>query len=104
VVSFSVDGFTAGTPTAALRDGRDAMLAIAMNGEPLPVEHGVPGPHGRSGPVRVRVRHEMAGPPRVDDVRRLRRYWIPRGWAQQAPIKTGSRIDRPRGGSRVGRR
>ena len=42
VVSRSVDGCTCGTPTAALRDGRDAMLAVGMNGEPLPVEHGFP--------------------------------------------------------------
>src|SRR5262249_14441985 len=42
VVSRSVDGFTAGTPTVALRDGRDAMLAIGMNGEPLPINHGFP--------------------------------------------------------------
>ena len=42
VVSRSVDGFTAGTPTKVLRDGRDAMLAYAMNGEPLPFEHGFP--------------------------------------------------------------
>src|SRR2546429_422992 len=42
VVSRSVDGFTAGTPTAALRDGRDAMLAVGMNGAPLPLAHGFP--------------------------------------------------------------
>src|SRR5690606_17889891 len=42
VVSWSVDGFTAGTPTAVLRDGRDALLAVGMNGEPLPFEHGFP--------------------------------------------------------------
>ena len=42
VVSRSVDGWTCGTPTAVLRDGRDAMLAVGMNGEPLPVEHGFP--------------------------------------------------------------
>jgi DMSO/TMAO reductase YedYZ molybdopterin-dependent catalytic subunit len=101
VVSFSVDGFTAGTPTAALRDGRDAMLAIAMNGEPLPVEHGfpvrmvVPGLYGYVSATKWLARLELTTFADYDA------YWIPRGWAQQAPIKTGSRIDRPRGGSRV---
>src|SRR6202007_2680740 len=42
VLSTSVDGFTAGTPVEALTDGRDSLLAIAMNGVPLPVEHGYP--------------------------------------------------------------
>jgi DMSO/TMAO reductase YedYZ molybdopterin-dependent catalytic subunit len=101
VVSFSVDGFTAGTPTAVLRDGRDAMLAIAMNGEPLPVEHGfpvrmvVPGLYGYVSATKWLARLELTTFADYDA------YWVPRGWAQQAPIKTGSRIDRPQGGSRV---
>jgi len=102
VVSFSVDGFTAGTPTAALRDGRDAMLAIAMNGEPLPVQHGfpvrmvVPGLYGYVSATKWLARLELTTFADYDA------YWVPRGWAQQAPIKTGSRIDRPQGGSQVG--
>ena len=60
VVSRSVDGYTAGTPTAALRDGRDALLAVGMNGEPLPVEHGFPGPDGGARAVRIRISDEMA--------------------------------------------
>ena len=96
VVSRSVDGFTAGTPTAALRDGRDAMLAIAMNGEPLPVKHGfpvrmvVPGLYGYVSATKWLAELELSSFADFDA------YWIPRGWAQQAPIKTSSRIDTPR--------
>ena len=42
IVGRSIDGFTVGTPTSVAMDGRDAMLAVAMNGEPLPIEHGFP--------------------------------------------------------------
>jgi DMSO/TMAO reductase YedYZ molybdopterin-dependent catalytic subunit len=96
VVSRSVDGFTAGTPTAALLDGRDAMLAIAMNGEPLPVQHGfpvrmvVPGLYGYVSATKWLAELELTTFADYDA------YWVPRGWAQQAPIKTGSRIDAPR--------
>jgi len=96
VVSWSVDGFTAGTPTAALRDGRDALLAVGMNGEPLPFDHGfpvrmvVPGLYGYVSATKWLRRLELTT---FDD---FDAYWIPRGWAQQAPIKTESRIDRPR--------
>jgi DMSO/TMAO reductase YedYZ molybdopterin-dependent catalytic subunit len=101
VVSRSVDGFTAGTPTSALRDGRDALLAVAMNGEPLPVEHGfpvrmvVPGLYGYVSATKWLAELELTSFSAFDA------YWIPRGWAQQAPIKTQSRIDRPRSGSTV---
>ena len=42
IVSRSVDGFTVGTPTSVVMDGRDAMLAVSMNGETLPFTHGFP--------------------------------------------------------------
>jgi DMSO/TMAO reductase YedYZ molybdopterin-dependent catalytic subunit len=96
VVSRSVDGFTAGTPTAALRDGRDAMLAYAMNGEPLPIEHGfpvrmvVPGLYGYVSATKWLAELELRSFADFDA------YWIERGWAAQAPIKTQSRIDTPR--------
>ena len=54
----SEDGWSCGTPLSALTDDRDAMLAIAMNGEPLPLEHG-PGAHGGARPLRVRVRDQV---------------------------------------------
>nr|WP_229834521.1 sulfite oxidase [Dactylosporangium sucinum] len=98
VVSRSVDGFTAGTPTAVLLDGRDAMLAIAMNGEPLPIEHGfpvrmvVPGLYGYVSATKWLAELELTSFADFDA------YWIKRGWAAQGPIKTQSRIDTPRDG------
>jgi DMSO/TMAO reductase YedYZ molybdopterin-dependent catalytic subunit len=98
VVSRSVDGWTAGTPTAALRDGRDAMLAIAMNGEPLPIEHGfpvrmvVPGLYGYVSATKWLAELELTSFADFDA------YWINRGWSREGPIKTQSRIDTPRNG------
>jgi DMSO/TMAO reductase YedYZ molybdopterin-dependent catalytic subunit len=94
VMGHSIDGFTAGFPLAAL-DGRDAMIAIGMNGEPLPVDHGfpariiVPGLYGYVSATKWLTRIELT---RFD---RAQGYWIPRGWSAQAPIKTASRIDTP---------
>ncbi|WP_442877498.1 molybdopterin-dependent oxidoreductase [Dactylosporangium sp. AC04546] len=98
VVSRSVDGFTAGTPTSVLLDDRDAMLAIAMNGEPLPIEHGfpvrmvVPGLYGYVSATKWLAELELTSFADFDA------YWIKRGWAAKAPIKTQSRIDTPRDG------
>ena len=100
VVQRSVDGWTCGTPTAVLRDGRDALLAIGMNGSPLPVEHGfpvrmvVPGLYGYVSACKWIYEIELT---RFAD---FDAYWVPRGWSQQAPIKTQSRIDTPRDGAR----
>lgn len=99
VVGRSVDGFTAGSPTAVLMDGRDAMIAVAMNGEPLPLEHGfparvvVPGLYGYVSATKWLSELELTSFADFDA------YWVPRGWARMAPIKTESRIDRPRDGS-----
>jgi DMSO/TMAO reductase YedYZ molybdopterin-dependent catalytic subunit len=96
VVSRSVDGFTAGTPTAAFLDGRDAMLAVGMNGEPLPVAHGfpvrlvVPGLYGYVSATKWLAELELTSFADYDA------YWVRRGWARQAPVKTQSRIDTPR--------
>ncbi len=101
VVSRSADGWTCGTPTAALLDGRDAMLAVGMNGEPLPVEHGfpvrmvVPGLYGYVSACKWIVELEVT---RFAD---FDAYWVPRGWSREAPVKTQSRIDTPRAGARV---
>jgi hypothetical protein len=101
-VSRSADGFTVGTPTTIAMDGRDAMLAVAMNGEPLPLEHGfpvrmvVPGLYGYVSATKWLVDIELSTFAAFDA------YWIQRGWAQQAPIKTESRIDTPRNQSRLG--
>ncbi len=101
VLSTSVDGFTAGTPTEALTDGRDALLAIGLNGQPLPIEHGyparlvVPGLYGYVSATKWVVDLELT---RFD---RAKAYWTRLGWAPRAPIKTESRIDVPKGGQRV---
>lgn len=101
LLSTSADGFTAGTPLAVLRDGRDAILAVAMNGQPLPFEHGypvrqvVPGLYGFVSATKWVVDWEVT---RFD---RARAYWTRRGWAERAPIKTASRIDVPAAFARV---
>jgi DMSO/TMAO reductase YedYZ molybdopterin-dependent catalytic subunit len=95
IVSRSVDGFTLGTPTSDAMDGRDSMLAVAMNGEPLPLEHGfpvrmvVPGLYGYVSATKWVVDIELTTFDAYDP------YWVQRGWAERAPIKTMSRIDTP---------
>lgn len=95
LLSTSVDGWTSGTPLAALTDGRDAILAVGMNGEALPVEHGypvrqvVPGLYGYVSATKWVVDWEIT---RFD---RASSYWTDRGWGEKGPIKTASRIDRP---------
>lgn len=101
LVSRSIDGWTCGTPVSALTDGRDAMLAIAMNGEPLPDEHGypvrmvVPGEYGYVSATKWVVEMEFTTWDAYDA------YWVPRGWAQQAPMKAMTRIETPRDGREV---
>ncbi|MEV4705857.1 molybdopterin-dependent oxidoreductase [Actinoplanes sp. NPDC049316] len=98
-VSRSADGWTCGTLTAVLRDGRDALLAIGMNGEPLPVGHGfpvrmvVPGLYGYVSACKWITEIELT---RFAD---FDAYWVPRGWSAQGPVKTESRIDTPRDGA-----
>ena len=98
----SVDGFTSGVPLATvLEAGRDSLVAVAMNGAALPTEHGfparlvVPGLYGYVSACKWVVDIEVttwAG---------AAAYWYQNGWAQQAPIKTESRIDVPAPGSQV---
>ncbi len=96
VLSRSIDNFTAGTPLEALTDARDALLAIGMNGEPLPVPHGfparlvVPGLYGYVSATKWVVDLEVT---RFD---RAQAYWTRRGWSERGPIKTATRIDTPR--------
>jgi DMSO/TMAO reductase YedYZ molybdopterin-dependent catalytic subunit len=95
----SVDGFTSGTPLQVVLDGRDALLAVAMNGTALPVEHGfparmvVPGLYGYVSATKWVTDIE------VTTFVAASAYWVQRGWSQQAPIKTESRIDVPVGGA-----
>ncbi|UTT70928.1 molybdopterin-dependent oxidoreductase [Arthrobacter sp. DNA4] len=101
VLSRSADGWTAGTPLDVLTDGRDALLAVGMNGEPLPLEHGfpvrlvVPGLYGYVSATKWVT--ELKVTRFADDAG----YWTPRGWSARGPIKTSSRIDVPRSGRRV---
>ncbi len=95
VLSTSVDGMTISTPLANLTQGRDALLAVAMNGEPLPVEHGfpvrmvVPGLYGYVSATKWVTDLEVT---RFD---RDQAYWTPRGYDAKAPIKLASRVDVP---------
>jgi DMSO/TMAO reductase YedYZ molybdopterin-dependent catalytic subunit len=101
VLSKSSDGWTAGTPLDVLTDGRDALLAIGMNGVPLPVEHGfpvrmvVPGLYGYVSATKWVVDLEVT---RFDQAQG---YWTPRGWSPMGPVKTSSRIDVPGNGDHV---
>ncbi len=101
LVSRSVDGMTIGTPTSTVMDGRDAMIAVAMNGEPLPPAHGyparmlVPGLFGYVSATKWLTELELSTFDAYDA------YWVQRGWVQEAPVITMSRIDTPRPLSRV---
>ena len=93
----SFDGFTSGTPVQTAMDGRDALLAIGMNGKPLPTAHGfpvrtvVPGLYGYVSACK------WITDINVTTYASNHAYWTDRGWSQQAPIKTESRIDVPSG-------
>ncbi|KUI43772.1 oxidoreductase [Mycobacterium sp. IS-1590] len=103
VLSTSIDGFTAGTPVEALTDDRGSLLAVGMNGEPLPTDHGyparlvVPGLYGYVSATKWVVDLEVT---RFD---RAQAYWTRLGWSPRGPIKTQSRIDVPRSGQDVPR-
>jgi len=91
----SVDGFTSGTPLEVVLDGRDALLAVAMNGQALPIAHGfparmvVPGLYGYVSATKWVTDIEVTTFAAADA------YWVRQGWSPQAPIKTESRIDVP---------
>ncbi|WP_156144259.1 molybdopterin-dependent oxidoreductase [Sinomonas humi] len=102
VLSRSVDGFTASTPLEVLTDpGTDAILAVAMNGEPLPPEHGfpvrmiVPGLYGFVSATK------WVNELKVTTFAADQAYWSTRGWSERGPIKTSSRIDVPKDAAQV---
>jgi DMSO/TMAO reductase YedYZ molybdopterin-dependent catalytic subunit len=101
LVGRSVDGFTVGFPVEAATDGRVALVAVGMNGEPLPVRHGFParlvvaGLYGYVSATKWLRQIELTTWDAFDP------YWIPRGWAREAPVRTQSRIDVPTNGSTV---
>ncbi|MFL6157490.1 MAG: molybdopterin-dependent oxidoreductase [Marmoricola sp.] len=98
VLQTSEDGWTCGTPLSALTDDRNAMLAFAMNGSPLPIEHGfpvrmvVPGLFGYVSATKWLVDLEVTTFDKFDA------YWTKRGWSEEGPVLTQSRIDLPRQG------
>ncbi|MDP9405803.1 MAG: molybdopterin-dependent oxidoreductase, partial [Actinomycetota bacterium] len=101
IVARSVDGWTAGFPTSAAYDGREALVAVSMNGEPLPLEHGypvrlvVPGLYGYVSATK------WLGELELTTLEAFDAYWIPRGWSKFGPVKTQSRIDVPNFGGTV---
>jgi DMSO/TMAO reductase YedYZ molybdopterin-dependent catalytic subunit len=102
IVGRSVDDFTAGFPTDwALADGREPMIAVGMDRQPLPAEHGfparliVPGLYGYVSATKWLSSIELTTREAVDG------YWIPLGWAKDAPILTQSRIDVPATGATI---
>lgn len=96
IVGRSVDGYTCGFPVGAAYD-RDAMVVVGMNGEPLPLEHGfplrlvTPGIYGYVGSTK------WLGEIEVTRFDAFDQYWVPRGYAAEAPVRTQARIDTPRG-------
>ena len=96
VLSSATDGMTISTPVATIMDGREALLAVGMNGQPLPIAHGfparmlVPGLYGYVSATKWVTRLTLT------TFARQRAYWTQRGYAAQAPIKTESRIDVPK--------
>ena len=96
ILSMSADGWTCGTPVSIVLDGRAAMLAYGMNGEPLPIPHGfpvrmvVPGLYGYVSATKWLTDMELT-------TMEAKGYWITRGWSQDGPVKTHSRIDVPNG-------
>jgi DMSO/TMAO reductase YedYZ molybdopterin-dependent catalytic subunit len=101
VFSTSLDGWTCGFPVTVALDGRDAMIALGMNGEALPLEHGfparlvVPGLYGYVSATKW-LRNIKLTTWDADEG-----FWVPRGWSRDGPIKTESRIDVPRDGEDV---
>lgn len=96
VLSRSSDGFTAGTPIEALTDDRNALLAVGMNGEPLPFEHGFPARLVVPGLYGYVSATKWVTELKVTRFSADQGYWTPRGWSAKGPIKTASRIDVPK--------
>src|ERR1700722_8159765 len=96
VLSSATDGMTISTPVETIMDGRNALLAVGMNGQPLPVAHGfparmiVPGLYGYVSATKWVTRLTLT------TCARQKAYWTQRGYTAQAPIKTESRIDVPK--------
>ncbi len=101
IVMRDVNGMTIGVATEPVMDGRKSMLAVGMNGQLLPQEHGypvrvvVPGLYGYASATKWVVDMELT------TFGAFNAYWVKQGWSQQGPIKTESRIDVPKARSSV---
>jgi DMSO/TMAO reductase YedYZ molybdopterin-dependent catalytic subunit len=102
IVGRAVDGFTVGFPTGyAIADDREPLVAVGMNGEPLPVDHGfparliVPGLYGYVSATKWLTEIELTTWEAFDA------YWVPLGWSKEGPILTQSRIDVPSSGANL---
>jgi DMSO/TMAO reductase YedYZ molybdopterin-dependent catalytic subunit len=98
----STDGLTVGTPLESVTDGRESLLAVAMNGEPLPIKHGfpcrvlVPGFYGYSSACKWVTDLE------VTTYDAATAYWVQQGYARIGTMKIASTIEVPGSGARVG--
>ena len=101
LVCTSVDGFTSGTPVQTVMDGRDALLAVAMNGQPLPIAHGFPARMVVPGLYGYVSATKWVTDINVTTFAGNYAYWAQRGWSQLAPIKTECRIDVPNGQNNI---
>lgn len=97
ILSESTDGMTISTPIEALTDDRDALIAVAMNGEPLPARHGfparmvTPGLYGFVGATKWLTK--LTATTYAAD----QAYWTKRDWLTDGTVKTQARIDTPAG-------
>jgi hypothetical protein len=101
VFSTSLDGWTSGFPVSAAMDGRDALIAIGMNGKSLPLMHGYPARLVVPGLYGYVSATKWLSEIHITTWSAEQGYWIPRGWSRDAPIKTQSRIDVPRQGESI---
>ena len=97
----SVDNWASGFPTDLAYDGRVAMIAVTMNGEPLPVKHGFPARLVVAGLYGYVSATKWLSEINLTTWEGFDSYWVPRGWAKEGPIKTQSRIDVPNNNDEV---
>lgn len=101
IVGRSVDRWTAGFPTEVALDGRVALVAVQMNGEPLPISHGFPARLVVAGLYGYVSATKWLSDIELTTWEAFNGYWIPRGWGKEGPIKTQSRVDVPRRDSTI---
>ena len=100
IVGTSVDGYNAGFPTSAAFDGRSSLVAIGMNGVPLPLDNGFPARIVVEGLYGYVSSTKWLRSIELTEWDSFNGYWIQQGWAKDGPIKMSSRIDVPRSGAR----